>query len=290
MYKNSKKRQQKKTRRIKKQKKRVTRKRIGGFDNKKELIELFASSNYDEKNKKINEYIKSGFDINKFSIFKIDNLNSLNSLFYVCNMYCRQNSVATDENVKENIKLLINNKADINFIDNNGDTVVTFCLKTYIECDTKIYKLLEFLIENNADINIKDKENNTPLHLVCLYENVELIKRIIDATKDINSLNSNHESPLLIYCRDAIKFNIDIFNYFVEKNADINISDNLLFVFSHNNNYDGVIEFFNNNKFIYDNDMITHAIEYLKPDNELKTDFENIQKSNIHNLLITKIK
>ncbi len=55
---------------------------------------------------------------------------------------------------------------------------------------------LKKLIESGADINLKNIHNNTPLHIACSKNMIEICKILIESKADINATNANGDSPL----------------------------------------------------------------------------------------------
>jgi len=56
-------------------------------------------------------------------------------------------------------QILIDNGANINDKDRNGNTALHYCIYY------KNYKLMELLVNNGADVNVQDNNGSTPLHL-----------------------------------------------------------------------------------------------------------------------------
>jgi ankyrin repeat protein len=92
----------------------------------------------------------------------IENENNQTILFYACDM-----------NNIELIKLLIENKVNLNYIDKNGNTVLHYAAKVN---NNEILNLLLITDAKNL-INYGNKYNNIPLHN--LIENNGSVKNVI---------------------------------------------------------------------------------------------------------------
>ena len=78
------------------------------------------------------------------------------------------------------VKLLLDNKADINTISGEGSVLMGTCYKGNLE-------MAKFLIERGADVNTENELGTTPLMYAILSENIELIKLLLShgASKDV---------------------------------------------------------------------------------------------------------
>jgi len=92
------------------------------------------------------------------------------------------------------ISLLINHGADMNIINNEGDTPLLMA------CKTGNYDLAQALIEGGADVNIGDREGNTPLIIAFCEKNYtslgRLFKYLIGHGADVNKANHKGETPM----------------------------------------------------------------------------------------------
>jgi hypothetical protein len=92
----------------------------------------------------------------------------------------------------ENLRFLIDRKADVNSATAFGDTLLHELSKD--EDDDRV----AFLIENGANVNIVGSELNTPLHLAAKNGAVKVIWRLLGAGAKINAKNSAGQTPLAI--------------------------------------------------------------------------------------------
>ncbi len=132
-----------------------------------------------------------------------------------------------EEKIIEEIKYLLAQGADINAFDKDGETILTqFAIgRSY---DLKVIKFLLTIPQIN--INQKSKNGNTILHLFISARSIpfltrieQILKLLIDAGADINSLNNEHSTPLMMAVktanRDLVKLLLSI------KGIDLNIKN-----------------------------------------------------------------
>jgi len=136
-------------------------------------------------------------------------------------------------------------------MDNNKQTLIMKIIKKDINVNNKLFKLL---LKHGVDINIKD-ENGNNLLMISLQDNEiagnvsEKILLLIKYTKNLNEINNNGYSALMIILTNVCKYNQCYFikllmNYNVYMNADqFNIINEKLTVTNPNliNNYLGRI-------------------------------------------------
>ena len=140
----------------------------------------------------------------------------------------------------EIIKFFLENNADINTKDKNGNTPLHNAFgfevtKMLIRrgADVKavgdfrrtplhIFKHIEtvkMLVAIGADVNAKDSQNKTPLHYV---RNIEQARLLIEKGADVNAKDYDGKTPIFY----AIG-NREIFKFLVSKGADIKVKDRL---------------------------------------------------------------
>ncbi|KAJ5071635.1 ankyrin repeat [Anaeramoeba ignava] len=141
----------------------------------------------------------------------------------------------------EIMKYLLSKGADINSKCFGNQTPLHYAYETVLHliCQyhfqneqekekEKSFEIFKYLIEKEADINAKNKENETPLHLICEYqqkkENLfEVIKYLIEKEADINAKNKENETPLHLICEFQNKENaLEVIKYLIGKGADVN--------------------------------------------------------------------
>ena len=100
----------------------------------------------------------------------------------------------------EKVKLLIENGADVNAKNNNGQTALMYVAR---EGDLEIAK---YLVENGADINAKDNDwGYTALIYAAEYVNLEIVQFLIESGADINIKNNDGKTALDLADTEEIK-------------------------------------------------------------------------------------
>ena len=112
------------------------------------------------------------------------------------------------------LQLLIENGADINAKDNQGNSPI------YIAVKNNEIRILRILIEKGADINAKNNLGQSPLHLAVELNNFNYTQVLILSHADINTLDANRNSPIHIAIKNG---NIEIMKYLIRIRADLNI-------------------------------------------------------------------
>lgn len=125
--------------------------------------------------------------------------------------------------------LLIDKGADVNAVNNRGDSVLN------IASGLNNIEIAEMLVKKGADINHKDAEGYSPLHsLVSKFNHdKDLITYLINKGADVNSVNSKGDSIL----HDALIYSQDCVELLVNNGADVNHK---------NNKGESILDFLNN--------------------------------------------
>ncbi len=117
----------------------------------------------------------------------------------------------------EGIKLLIENGADINSHNKQGDTPLHLAVMNRKINTTKL------LIENGADINSHNEQDNTPFHLAVMNASkIDIMELLIKKGADIDSHNKQGDTPLHLA---AMNRKINTMKLLIENGADINITN-----------------------------------------------------------------
>jgi len=119
-------------------------------------------------------------------------------------------------NCFEIIKLLFNEKTNLELIDSDGKTAFLISVELSNGLD-----LMKILINNGCNINAKcGKNNNNALINVCKYSNIKNFEYLLELGLDLNYKNNLGQS--IIHFISSIELMKIVLNY----NININISDN----------------------------------------------------------------
>ena len=112
--------------------------------------------------------------------------------------------------------------ADINETDNNGNTPLLNVLSTSFEGFLPL-----MFISQGANLFSRNSEGKTPLHLACLRGHVETFDILLEKGANVNDVDYNNETPLLLACSSFIEEG-DVIYSIIEKllqhHADPNIN------------------------------------------------------------------
>jgi hypothetical protein len=144
-----------------------------------------------------------------------------------------------EEDSMNKIKVLLDAGADVNAIDDEGNTPLhNACFESHLE-------IVRLLLESGANVNAKNYEQpfwygHTPLHYAAgSKNNVEIIGLLLNSGADINAKDYEGDTPLHIACHqgklenvrlllDKIGLNVDIkplFPYGFGKNDEHNFNN-----------------------------------------------------------------
>ena len=119
----------------------------------------------------------------------------------------------------------LNNNEEPNEHDNNEEPIeIDIGLKSIEEelldnikngdTDTAIY-----LISKGVVLPISEQNINSALHWAAIYDNVEIIKVLLDMGMDVNIKNYYEHTPLHL---SILSYNVDVFLYLIDRGADVN--------------------------------------------------------------------
>ena len=117
-------------------------------------------------------------------------------LFYTITEINNTNNIIRNTNLIF-AELLINHNADINVIDINKKTMLSYALQ---KNNNDIIKLL---VKYNANTDIYYDEVNTPLFYALMHNDINLVKLLIKREVNVDRMNKNKELPIIY----AIKHN-----------------------------------------------------------------------------------
>ena len=111
------------------------------------------------------------------------------------------------------IKLLIDNGADVNAIDDTGWTPLI------IASSTKNVDVVRLLIENGADVNHIDNEGTTPISIALSNGNIEIVRSLIE-----NGADDNYNSDMLLLHASRVG-TIETVRFLIEQGVNIDAVD-----------------------------------------------------------------
>lgn len=165
--------------------------------------------------------IKKGADVNSVIVENEEFKNVLPINFAAQDNYTGWKEAESTSRQKYSaliVTMLIKNKADINALDNKGNTVFHYMAKNKYGTE-----IVELLIEKGADINAKNKNGETPLHFAAKNESgFEIVKLLID-NGAIFVADSNGVTPFLL--ATANENGLDIMQYLIYNGININEKD-----------------------------------------------------------------
>ena len=107
----------------------------------------------------------------------------------------------------ETVKLLLENGADVNLKNINGATPLTVASRN--SNNGSNIETVKLLLENGADVNLKDKDDWTALMLASHGSNIETVKLLMENGADPFILNNNRKDALSLCqkeeCREIIR-------------------------------------------------------------------------------------
>lgn len=117
----------------------------------------------------------------------------------------------------ETVKILFENKADINNIDIYGETAL------FKSINNTCPAVMLYLLSIGADINIVDNFNGNILYKAVKSGNLKAIKIILKTGVNVNAVNNNGWSPLHMAMRRG---SIAIIQSLIKYGADLYLKDN----------------------------------------------------------------
>ncbi|XP_064647015.1 serine/threonine-protein phosphatase 6 regulatory ankyrin repeat subunit B-like, partial [Lineus longissimus] len=126
-------------------------------------------------------------------------------------------SYAAEEGNIDVVRLLIENKADVHATDNKGRSPLSYAAE---EGNIDVVRLL---IENKADVNATDNEGSSPLSHAVQGGNIDVVRLLIENKADVHATDNEGRSPLSHAVQGG---NIDVVRLLIENKADVHATDN----------------------------------------------------------------
>ncbi|CAG2159659.1 unnamed protein product [Oppiella nova] len=114
--------------------------------------------------------------------------------------------------------LLVENNADINYVDADGRTTV-YCVASSAANDLKVVNTLQHLVKLGADLEMKDLEGRSPLHVSAWQGITHVVKTLIDCGADINAVDNEGRTALHMCAWNG---HLEVVRLMIEAGADLN--------------------------------------------------------------------
>jgi ankyrin repeat protein len=112
---------------------------------------------------------------------------------------------------KEDIKTLLEEKFDVNAVDNDANTAL------HLAAENGYLEIVELLLNNDARVNAKNIEINSPLHLAAKNGRLNIVKLLVSRGSTIDAANSNEITPIHIAAQHGYS---EIVHFLLEKKAN----------------------------------------------------------------------
>jgi len=92
------------------------------------------------------------------------------------------------------VALLVRGGANVNLVDNDGDTALHVAVTMR---GRGVADMIKGLIAGGADVNARDADGNTPIHMAGGHNHVDYLRLLVAAGGDINAQNKLGLTPLM---------------------------------------------------------------------------------------------
>jgi len=125
-------------------------------------------------------------------------------------------------------KVFLNNGADINKLDNDGNTPLSCMIDEGLKAKTKkerqeFLERVVFMLKFRVDVNITDKDGRTIFHKAVMADDYELVEKLLSKKTDLNIKDKQGRTVLH---HTQWKGNFKIARLLISAGADINEVDN----------------------------------------------------------------
>ncbi|WP_264729887.1 ankyrin repeat domain-containing protein [Wolbachia endosymbiont (group B) of Episyrphus balteatus] len=134
-------------------------------------------------------------------------------------LYENLSNAERELNSEEFIRLIKDNKVDVNAKYKHGETLLHVAANKY-----NWTKTAKILIAEGADVNIVDSWKQTPLHVAAKYDHINIAKILIAEGADVNIVDYWKQTPLHV----AVESNsIETVRALIKRGANIYVEDEL---------------------------------------------------------------
>jgi ankyrin repeat protein len=116
------------------------------------------------------------------------------------------------------VTLLVENGANINYIDADGRTTV-YCVACGAANDLNIVNTLQHLVKLGADLEIKDLEGRTALHVSAWQGMVSVVEALIELGANIDAVDNEGRTPVMMAAWNG---HAEVVSILVEAGCDVN--------------------------------------------------------------------
>lgn len=124
--------------------------------------------------------------------------------------------------------------ADINQVDNDGNTILLALIKEIVELEKSERKnnqhidnligMIPWLIEENLDYNLCNVDGDNPLMYATQHKHIKIVSKLLEFEVDPNYINERGETPLAFAAMQG-KSNIDMVSLLLDYGARPNIEN-----------------------------------------------------------------
>lgn len=125
------------------------------------------------------------------------------------------------------VQKLVQSGVDINALDVTGETILIHALneihmsRLHLKKDNPAEAnakraIAQLLIDSGAHLNVKDQYGTSPLIFAVRHDDLNMVQSMVEKGADLEACDAHNETAL--YCAVS---NREIFNYLLDKNADI---------------------------------------------------------------------
>ena len=84
------------------------------------------------------------------------------------------------------------------------------------------FSAVEYLLSRGANVNIQESDGQTPLHIGCQFDNIDIVKCLVRNGADVNALDNKKQSPLQV---SILRGPDETSRYLLRNGADVHIVD-----------------------------------------------------------------